>query len=262
MDINKALVIGDVHGDTQWAQLMVQKARANGCDVILQLGDFGIWPGAKGDKFLNHLNRTLVRENVTLFFVDGNHEDFPKLARLSKPLNNGFMQLRIPYEAQRPSHIYHIPRGHVWNMGGKRFMGVGGGVSIDRNYRIIGQSWWPQEQLTPQQIEWAKSRGKVDVLLSHDCPNTVPMKGIKNDIDSYLHRKAMEEIADVVQPDLWLHGHMHEYMEYEYKSSRVIGLNRNTFPDEVWFENAWGILYLPSLEFEPEHLVGWLDKAY
>jgi Icc-related predicted phosphoesterase len=260
--MKKILLIGDTHGNTAWAREMVALAQALKADAIVQLGDFGIWPGPGGDKFLRKLNKYLDEADLNLYFVDGNHEDFPKLEKL-RGGQEGIAPLVLQgFEHPVPARIHHIPRGHVWEWGGVAFMGVGGAVSIDRQWRIPGKSWWPEETLTPAQEEYALEQAAqhIDVLVSHDCPTYVPMTGLVNDPNSHWHRQIITGIAKVAAPRLWFHGHMHHYMEYKFgygdEETQVYGLDCDATRD------SWAVLWLPEMRVKTAAHYEWEKKAY
>jgi hypothetical protein len=52
---DRVALAGDWHGNTAWAVRAVRKMAAllppDGPRVIVHLGDFGIWPGARGGSF-------------------------------------------------------------------------------------------------------------------------------------------------------------------------------------------------------------------
>lgn len=39
---------GDWHGNTRWALHALEAAARQGCDTVVHLGDFGLWPGHDG----------------------------------------------------------------------------------------------------------------------------------------------------------------------------------------------------------------------
>src|SRR5688572_15879498 len=69
---------GDWHANTRWGVAAIQHAAELGAEVIVQLGDFGYGFRAA---FVDGLDRALARTGLRLFFVDGNHEEFPVLLR-------------------------------------------------------------------------------------------------------------------------------------------------------------------------------------
>ena len=233
----KLLIAGDWHGDCNAPSVAsntsVHKARSKGASSIvavdnavkygaqwiIQCGDFGLWPGWFCFVYLDRLNAALIEANVHLIWLDGNHEDFDQLERLVKhnPRNDrGQTFIR--------SNILYSPRGCVFTLDHKRFMTVGGAFSIDKEWRTPHDSWWPQEQITMEQLQIilnqvesgrAKHRPEVDYLFTHDChPNTPFKHRIKDDVESNLHRRKIATIANAVRPKMWWHGHMHERYDW------------------------------------------------
>src|SRR5215469_15984888 len=79
----RILVAGDWHGNLDWALYVVRRVpqllAGEPTRLILHLGDFGIWPGASGVRYLRALGAALGQAQVQLGFIDGNHEDFDQL---------------------------------------------------------------------------------------------------------------------------------------------------------------------------------------
>ena len=44
---------GDWHGNVRWATSRIESIRAAGIATILHVGDFGIWPGSFGERYLS-----------------------------------------------------------------------------------------------------------------------------------------------------------------------------------------------------------------
>ena len=149
------LLTGDVHGNASWWRDAVFPAlKRTGADVVVQVGDFGLWPGPQGQAYLDWLQSAVVSDGggdtlpedaqPDILWLDGNHEDFDQL-EATAPRHDGL-------RAVRPN-IVHLPRGYRWTWRGVRFMAVGGAVSMDRAFRREGTSWWPQEQLGDGDVE-------------------------------------------------------------------------------------------------------------
>lgn len=217
----RILVAGDFHGNLFHASKMFDVARDHGCESIVQLGDFGLWPGTDGIRFRRRIGKKAAQLNIGLYFVEGNHEDFPQLYRCRRFVN-GFRVVEPTVGDQ--AHVLHIPRGHAFTWSDVRLKGVGGAVSVDRHLRTPGKTWWPQEAITEQDLQRSRQTGQADILFTHDAPTNVPMK-LLPDLQSDAHRQLMDEIAGHTQPKLWLHGHYHNFMIYQHKSSTtVVGL--------------------------------------
>lgn len=201
---------GDWHGNANFALAATALAHyEHKADVILHTGDFGydFTPG-----FLAALNDLLMRQNMALMFVDGNHENFDWL--LSQPVDK---KTRLRPLAER---IWHIPRGTKWTWGGVRFLGLGGAVSIDKLARVPGESWWPQEALTSPQLIKARRVGQVDVMITHDCPTDVFIPGVDDGrpvpvswrpmlAECHANRAKLAGVVNAVKPWLLVHGHYH-----------------------------------------------------
>jgi hypothetical protein len=211
---HRIVVAGDWHGNRWWAlnvirrlpQLLASERRR----IILHLGDFGIWPGDDGRRYLRLVSSVLAEQDAELWFVDGNHEDFSQLESLGcGMLPDG----RVPVLPR----IYHLPRGHRWTWHGRRWLACGGGVSLDRACRREGSDWWPREEITDAQERALIGAGVADVMVCHDCPAAVvhnfprppaewsPADLRRNDA----HRARLQRITDAVRPRYLLHGHLH-----------------------------------------------------
>ena len=147
--------------------------------MIIVCGDFGfIWQG--GDKERKML-KTLAKKKYTIAFVDGCHENFDLLESLPVEEWNGGRVHRLG------RHIFHLMRGEVFTIEGKKIFAFGGGHSQDFEYRMELDSWWRQERPTKQEIQTAidhlEARGnKVDYVLTHTPPERVLRRLL--DVDS------------------------------------------------------------------------------
>ena len=214
-------IFGDWHGDADFALRQLKKVHENGpVDAYLHVGDFGVWPGSD---FLDKVNETLTEQGKELWFIDGNHEDF-NMIRQAESDYRGLGTIR--------SHIYHIPRGFSWVLGGKVFMGLGGATSIDRNLRQAGVSWFRDEEISNKNLNDALVRGHVDVLITHDSPKLpVPSRNfsIPEDIqfDADENRRKIGQVIVSSGATLNVHGHHHLAYESNFFCCRVVGLGDN-----------------------------------
>ena len=197
---------GDWHANTQWATRMIRHSADEGAQAILHLGDFGM---RFMRSYVQDVNKALRDTGLSLYFVDGNHEDFPKL-RSFPLLGDGTRQLA--------SHLFHLPRGYRFTIDGVGFLACGGGVSVDKHRRAEGQSWWPEEQISAADIGTCENGGRTHVLLAHDCPagveiphldKTSPMFPAAAIRESEIHRSKLLAIASATRPAVIFHGHYH-----------------------------------------------------
>jgi hypothetical protein len=201
---------GDWHGNIPFAMSQVDRIHMAGAHLIVQLGDFGFWrddPATR--KYLSRLDRSLATRDMQLAWIDGNHEDHARLNLLPVDVETGL----------RPNtpRITHNPRGYRWVWGGATWMGLGGAHSVDRLDRVPGQSWWPQEYLTYEDVTFASRPGRVDVLLTHDAPLGVDIPALRGpslwpveEIElAQRHQALIAQVAETVHPAALFHGHMH-----------------------------------------------------
>jgi predicted phosphodiesterase len=248
----KVALQGDTHGNTTAMHRAIMRAKRAGIDTLVQLGDFGFWSGNKGAKFLDNVSNFAETHGVTVLWVDGNHEDH-FLLRAEHPLNVYDVVREI-----RP-HVKHLERGSVWKWAGRTCASMGGAVSVDKNRRRIGVSWWPDEEISMRDIERLEKNlaligaDGIDVLFSHDCPfEAVPPPVRRNDgswpghilRQADNHRKTMSEVVKIAQPKLIVHGHYHSYYRQEIDDLKVVGLAHECH------EGAFGILNLDTLDVD------------
>lgn len=217
---------GDWHANRQFALDMLDSFNRYGIKAIVQLGDFGY---KYKTNYLNDMQKKLEEYDMYLFFVDGNHEEFPKL--YSYPIIDGVRPLR--------DRIVHLPRGLRWTWNGHKFLALGGAPSIDKDHRVVGKSWWIEEQISFNEADRAMQGGTVDVMLTHDCPTGVDIPGITKTAAygwpehalkvSEAHRDLVRMVVDEVKPKKLLHGHYHRRYDgllvgEDYKTE-IVGLD-------------------------------------
>lgn len=235
----KVVLAGDWHGNAPQALNVIDYAVREDIKTIIQLGDFGIWQDDK--PFLNKLQNRLGEHDIVLYFIDGNHEDFPRLYA-KKIGEDGTRKVR--------ANIFHLPRGFRFMWEGYSVLALGGAASIDKPFRREGHSWWPEELLTEEDVQKAMQWGPVDILLAHDSPLTAPNSVCddpygQSEAARYFggdmvyacneHRRQLQRVTDAVIPRLIFHGHYHMSMfgtfrhEDEAKTSaHVYGLDQGT----------------------------------
>lgn len=244
------MISGDIHGSNPHVEDLCRWSKKFDCDAIVQVGDWaGVWPFRKNgwksdargvkipsyervlpDYWLNKMENVLSQHDVHMYFLDGNHEWFC-----------GWDQLGIDINADdfvwADDHITYLPRGFAWEWDGVRFLSVGGAVSVDRYDRQEGLTWDTRERLTDAQVKKAVSRGKVDVMLSHDTVEipsqlaihlrTTGYSNPKLDAISRQHREKLSHIARKVRPQFLFHGHYHYSYVESWEGIRVRGIDRD-----------------------------------
>lgn len=111
-------------------------------------------------------------------------------------------------------------RHPFWIRDGQMHRGVfclGGGVSIDRQWRTEGLDWWPDEELSTAEMnalvdQYAAIR--PEIVCTHDCPESIAgeilaANNMRKIEDGSRTRQALEAMFQLHQPRYWLFGHWH-----------------------------------------------------
>lgn len=238
-DAGRVLLAGDWHGNEDWARTCLRAAADADCPVVLQLGDFGLWPGRE-DAYLDGLDRAAGEAGVKVVWIDGNHEDHDSLDRWRRRADpSGLVEMR-------PGVIW-ASRGARWKWSGVRFGALGGAVSIDRFLRRAGRNWWPQEAVTEADVDRLGDE-PLDVLATHAAPAAVafpapplPLR-LPGDIveDSRRVRSLIDTAVSRTCPRLVVHGHHHLRHRVEMAGYRVEGLAH----DKTDGPGGWAVLDL------------------
>ena len=165
-------ITGDTHGEqarfSPFGMPREESFRAN--DTVIVCGDFGyIFSGSdEENKFLDELSE----KPYTICFCDGNHDNLPAIYAYPEEEWNGGRVHRIR------KNIFHLMRGQIFEIEGKKFFTMGGAFSIDKEYRTEGLSWWKEE--LPNGDEYAEATknlreagNKVDYIITHTAPRSI-----------------------------------------------------------------------------------------
>ena len=189
--MSKILMIGDIHSDFSALNALLSKKKP---ELAICCGDFGYWP-----TFGSDLTAIKVPEGTKILWCDGNHEDFWSLARREK-------------DEIVPNVIY-MPRGSTYKLpDGRTILFMGGADSIDKNSRLKGIDWFPEEIITQSDF-FNLPDIKVDIFVTHTCPTelvdglTVYYPTKKHEPSNY----ALSKLWKIYKPSLWFFGHWHRY---------------------------------------------------
>jgi hypothetical protein len=209
---------GDWHGDTAWALSSITRLASARVRTVFHLGDFGLWPGNSGRKYLQKVDRACRSLGVNIYVTPGNHEWWPKI--LSTPLTNRDEIGSVAWVAE---HVAFLPRGHRWSIQGRTFVSLGGAPSVDFEWRTRGQDFWPEEMMTPEDVRRIEAGGHAEVMLAHDAPDAPFQTPAVRDLVRYnpqgwsdlaltyaaVGRRRMTTAFLAVAPRLFVHGHYH-----------------------------------------------------
>lgn len=217
-------IIGDQHGNLfNLMQLLEHiNEQTNEIEAYIQVGDLG-YMGHKKDWYIQEINKLVQPYNRPFYFIDGNHEDH---AVLHEMVSNHTEELNKPIAMA--SHVYYIPRGSILNFNGKTIFFMGGAFSVDRAWRILGQSYWLTEEIQQEDIDRAKANYKklgqpvIDLAVTHDVPSGVSLDPTKLmtlspqvSSQAEYNRKQLAYVLRTLKPAHIIHGHYHYSYETE-----------------------------------------------
>jgi len=188
-------------------------------DYMIILGDFGlIWkaiPDMREDCWTEWLND----RPYTILAVDGNHENHFRLRAL--PTHKKFGG----YVGKVSANIFHLRRGEIYIINGKKFFTFGGAESYDKATRFEGISIWKEEVPSNAEMEYGlknleKHNNEVDFILSH----TAPRKFIK---------RYFKELGIKDPDDISLNDPTTKYLDHIYKTVTFKKLYCSHFHDDI-----------------------------
>lgn len=205
---------GDTHGRFERIGAFCDKMQTGRDDILIILGDAGINFHASALDILR--KEYLAKLPITLLCIHGNHERRPEsLPYYDEREWHGGM---VYTEAKYPNILF-AKDGEVYDLNGKKAIAIGGAYSIDKAWRIEGQSWWPDEQpseATKARVENTLERldWKVDIVLSHTTPlKYEPVEVFLPGIDQSKVDKSTEDwlgsIEEQLEYEKWYCGHYH-----------------------------------------------------
>ena len=239
--MNKIIITGDIHGNP-FQRLNLENFPEGKTftkeDYVIILGDFGlVWD----DSAMEHscLN-WLENKPWTTLFIDGNHENYDLLNKFPIEEWGGGRVQKIR------SSVIHLLRGEVYDIGGYKFLAMGGARSHDiqdgvlevgdprikiwkkddfKLFRINHISWWgeeiPNEEERKNALKnLAENDYKVDYILTHEAPSSdvVLMDHLLYHPDEYSKWLEME-IRQKVKYKKWFFGHYHLNLDINEKET-------------------------------------------
>ena len=230
-------ITGDCHAN--WKRFsrkrFPQQRELTRDDFVIVCGDFGLWHDNKSERWWL---KWMEEKNFTILFVDGNHENFDRLYgdEFEVVDFHGGKAHKIR------ENVYHLMRGYVFDLCGKKFFAFGGASSHDIRDGILDRmdfqsdrelvseynrrtqrgemlrinhiSWWKEEMPSHEEMEFGlqilkECGNKVDFIVSHCCPQEIASifshGAYKPDqLTSYFN-----VVANTVDFSKWFFGHYH-----------------------------------------------------
>lgn len=233
--MGKTFITGDTHGSRDFHKLnskhWPEGAKLTKEDVVIICGDWGaiFWPPtstwAKSDLWLR---KWYESKPWTTVVVPGNHENYDEIFKLPEIEMFGGMVRQVS------DSVVILKRGKIYTINGKTFWTMGGGLSIDKSSRIVGQSWWAQEH--PSYIELNEGmdilnerKGDIDYVITHVAPQDALSNIIGicyqrdpkyyDPLSEYLQTVTDSYLGDYTQ---WFCGHYHIDHDVTDKKLKVL----------------------------------------
>src|SRR5687767_7584478 len=117
----RVLFAGDSHGNVDDLVPKLYMAGDNRIQHVVVVGDFGLWTHfADGHEFLDEVNEAARVNNLNVYAVGGNHENWDHWNWYveNHPTSKGFAMVR--------RRVLLAPKAHKWEWAGKTFFAAGG----------------------------------------------------------------------------------------------------------------------------------------
>lgn len=201
-------ITGDTHGDiVRFVENNMDDKKWTKKDCLIVCGDFGYI--FLNDKREENILNFLESKPYTICFCDGNHENFPAIYAYPKKKWNGGCVHHIR------DNIFHLMRGQVFQIQGKKIFTFGGAYSLDRYRRKLNYSYWNEEIPNDEEYKEAiknlkEQNEKVDIIISHTAPKEIIYKmGYSPDVHDMELTGFLEWIMYQVEFKHWYFGHWH-----------------------------------------------------
>lgn len=224
----RAVIAGDVHGNVDHVRFLMEVCRDVDASFLVVVGDFGFWPHYDwGVDFLEFVEAEAQYSDVFVLWIDGNHDNHDVLDQKRESLLDDDLTVISP-------HVFHVPRGCRFELGGLQCVGFGGALSVDASHRREGDTWWSQELVSRGQIDRLRERVEhpdwdgraIDVLFTHEAPLASGMRApahhgvdelsYKDVIsESLAQRRLISEVTDLLRPSVQFCGHHHVRRTFE-----------------------------------------------
>lgn len=196
-------ITGDVHGSiSDLDSRNTNKLKKD--DVLIIAGDFGfIWDNSKTE--LKSLKK-LSKRKYKILFVDGAHENFELLSKYETVEIFGAKAQKIS------DNIYHLCRGEIYNIEGKRYFCLGGG-EVDDPFEKQDENELFSPMPTDEQLKYAvdnlqNAGKKIDIIITHEAPASVK-RLIRRDCEINDLNIFLDTLLHNVKYGKWYFGSLH-----------------------------------------------------
>lgn len=210
-------IIGDIHGKIYdyRSYALVSGIRARHIvepERSIQVGDFGI---GFFSPFWHDKEVEWQKEHTQHRFIRGNHDDPDMCKTMPGYIEDGTVENDVMF--------------------------VGGAWSIDHGWRTPGVDWWPNEELSQQELEGMINKYekvKPRVMITHDCPTEAAWHMFISKGDCFpgpqiktRTGEAFQAMFEMHKPELWFFGHWHNTRKMNIEGTEFQCLGELDFVD-------------------------------
>lgn len=225
-------VAGDVHGRINKFYKSVKDFELElkiNFDVVLQLGDFGIWIDEKYHDGITKFHSgtgdfpNWYREKravpIKTYFINGNNEDF-----------NFLNAVKLSGDLEILKNLFYIPNGTAAKVetgtetGTETLIVAGIGGKYAPEYFKYRESDRHYTQCEIDNLAEYANKNKIDIFISHDAPEGVLIED--NDKNIYYPKaRGLRELILKIKPKMAFFGHHHGVCKSEIEGMPIYGLN-------------------------------------
>lgn len=215
-------------------------------DILILAGDIDV-----GEKGFDWISQQV--KNIPVLYVLGNHEYY----------KNAYPKLLNKLKQKAKDSNVHILENDCIQFEDVSFHGA----TLWTNFELFGNpkvaGYYAQQRMTDyrkirktptysklrsldthlmhyESVRWLenslnRSKTSKNVVITHHSPSkkSLPLER-QDDIISAAYASDLENFILETKPDLWVHGHIHNYADYHIDKTRVI-CNPRGYPDEKYF---------------------------
>lgn len=192
----RILAVGDLHGDIGLIKKIGKKAKDEEVNLIIVAGDLTWF-----EQSTKNLIGPLIKDNVPILLIPGNHETIPTISFLKEMYPN------------------------VKDLHGKHFQTKNLGI-FGAGYATNAGPFWTEENKIFSLLKKSHDRIKnldKKIMVTHMHP-----KGSKNEFSGFTGSSAVKKAIKEFQPDIAICSHIHEASGLEEKigKTRVINVSK------------------------------------
>lgn len=239
----RVFIFGDVHGiNNSFLNMLesiknkykIEQNEPKKNNIIIIAGDCGFcfygnsiyFPKAIRDAEIEK-RKKLSKLPFTFVCVLGNHENYDYIYSLPDAQIFGAKA----FKEKGIDNIFYLKNGEILRINNKKIWTFGGGLSIDKKYRLENVSWW-KDEIRLQDFEKGKKKAinnKIDYIITHDVPREIfyrmlpELKLIGKECELQYY---FDEIDALKRNEItnWFSGHYHPNKPLMYENGKYVVL--------------------------------------